>query len=300
MMEGRTLIINLADIKSEGLQVRVAMDTDTVAEYIAIERDTKKELPPVVVFSDKARVYWLADGFHRVEARRQRGEKTIRAKVIRGSRTDALKYALSANAYHGLRRTNADKRRAIEIAWQNRELLGLGEEPSAAVIAEMCGVVRQTVYNVLPHYSTVPTVPTVPQPPKKAPPRARTDGQGEYIPPVPKPPQARPQAVIGGDGKEIPIELLELWGRRVEINDVATSISHIRSGIKSVADDPLWKGLNFSAVLSNLDKLYAEIKSAIPYCTCPMCQGVGCKACVGRGLISQDRYDTIVPEELKK
>ncbi|MDD3642958.1 MAG: hypothetical protein PHQ19_05810, partial [Candidatus Krumholzibacteria bacterium] len=47
---------------------------------------------------------------------------------------DALRHALGANAAHGHRRTNADKRRAVELA--------LREFPKtpAIKIAEICGV----------------------------------------------------------------------------------------------------------------------------------------------------------------
>ena len=51
-----------------------------------------------------------------------------------GGRIDALKFALGANAIHGQRRTNQDKRRCVEIAL--REFANL----SSRAIAEMCGV----------------------------------------------------------------------------------------------------------------------------------------------------------------
>ena len=144
-MAARIVTIPIEQIRSEGLQVRVAMDTDTVADYVAVERDGG-ELPPVTVYSNQCGEYWLADGFHRVEARRQRGERTIKAEVLVGGNTDALKAALGANRNHGLRRTNADKRRAILMAWENRNVLGLGARPSATLIADLCGVRNRAQY----------------------------------------------------------------------------------------------------------------------------------------------------------
>lgn len=47
---------------------------------------------------------------------------------------EALKYALSSNSVHGQRRTNADKRRCVEIAV--KEFASL----SSRAIAELCGV----------------------------------------------------------------------------------------------------------------------------------------------------------------
>lgn len=59
-----------------------------------------------------------------------------------GGRIDALKAALSANAAHGIRRGNADKRRAVEIALREFPKL------SSRMIAELCGVGHQLVGQV--------------------------------------------------------------------------------------------------------------------------------------------------------
>src|SRR5262245_57941891 len=74
--------------------------------------------PPVVVFFD-GEVRWLADGFLRYAAYKAAGLGQIRAVVYRGTRDDARWYACGANKEFdrvGLRRTNADKRRAAENA----------------------------------------------------------------------------------------------------------------------------------------------------------------------------------------
>lgn len=51
-----------------------------------------------------------------------------------GGRADALKFALGANAVHGHRRTNADKRRCVEIALREFPKL------SSRAVAKVCGV----------------------------------------------------------------------------------------------------------------------------------------------------------------
>lgn len=95
--------------------------------------------PPVVVFADQKGVHWLADGFHRCAGAELAGLGEVAADVRQGSRKDALLYAASANGSHGLRRTNADKRRAV--------LLVLGNFPkwSDRKIGEACGVDHKTV-----------------------------------------------------------------------------------------------------------------------------------------------------------
>jgi hypothetical protein len=91
--------------------------------------------PPIVVFYDGAD-YWLADGFHRLEAHRRHGLEEIDADIRQGTRRDAVLYACGANASHGLRRTNADKRRAVETLLNDQEW----SQWSDREIARRCGV----------------------------------------------------------------------------------------------------------------------------------------------------------------
>ena len=63
--------------------------------------------------------------------------------------------------------------------------------------------------------------------------------------------------------------------------------------------------INFTAVISDIEKAYHALKCATPYAVCTMCSGHpdtqknGCRLCFGRGLISKFRYDR-VPEEVRK
>ncbi len=97
-----------------GTQCRAELNQQTVSDYADALKDGAN-FPPLTVFSD-GNNYWLADGFHRLESLKVNGETKASCEVRRGTRLDALRFALSANAAHGLRRTNADKRRAVEIA----------------------------------------------------------------------------------------------------------------------------------------------------------------------------------------
>ena len=138
------LKIKIEDLNTRDLQTRAALNEDTVSDYAeAMERGDK--FPPVTVFTDGAE-YYLADGFHRVEALRRIGKKSVTAELQDGDYKAALLYALKANSTHGLRRTNADKRHALEMAWNAREHL-FGGEPSDALLADVCGVTRRTVLN---------------------------------------------------------------------------------------------------------------------------------------------------------
>jgi hypothetical protein len=81
------------------------------AEVVVIYREDMErgdQFPPPVVFKDEEDVYWLADGFHRFDA--MTGRKTVRCEIHKGGLRDAILFACGANAVHGLRRTNEEKR----------------------------------------------------------------------------------------------------------------------------------------------------------------------------------------------
>ena len=135
--------VKLATIEMDtSIQCRAVIDTATVSEYAdrMIEGD---KFPAVVLFEEGGKL-WIGDGWHRVMAARQMGAIDIAADVRPGGRKEALQYALGANAANGLRRSNADKRRCIEIA--RLEFGGLSDN----AIAKMCGVTDKTVKSARP------------------------------------------------------------------------------------------------------------------------------------------------------
>jgi hypothetical protein len=78
--------------------------------------------PPITVFHDQSqKTYWLADGFHRCAAAAAAGCTEIQAEVIEGTYRDALLHATGTNTDHGIRRTNADKRKAVFTLLTDKE-----------------------------------------------------------------------------------------------------------------------------------------------------------------------------------
>jgi hypothetical protein len=108
-----------------GTQPRSEIQRDVVDDYVVVI----DVLPPVVVFYDGT-TYWLADGFHRWHAHRRAGRDVIKVELLQGTRRDAILFSVGANVEHGLRRTNSDKRRAVEtlladaewVRWSDNEL----------------------------------------------------------------------------------------------------------------------------------------------------------------------------------
>jgi hypothetical protein len=130
----------LDDIRTDGgTQPREYLNELVLSEY-AESMAEGVEFPPVVLFFD-GDYYWLADGFHRFFAAKKCGAHDLVADVRQGVRRDARLYAVGANAAHGLRRTNADKRRAALTLLQDEEW----QRWSNREIARQCGVTHTFV-----------------------------------------------------------------------------------------------------------------------------------------------------------
>jgi len=113
-------------------QARAAICEKTIAEYAdAMSRGII--FPPVIVFADGIE-YVIADGHHRYLAAKKIGAKKIEAIIEPGSVRDAILFSVGANAQHGLRRTLADRRKAVTILLQDEEWIMW----SNAKIAEKC------------------------------------------------------------------------------------------------------------------------------------------------------------------
>jgi ParB-like nuclease domain len=107
-------LLEISDIRTDGAtQARVGLESEVIDDYATAMLDGCV-FPLVTVFYDGT-MYWLADGFHRLEAAKKIGALSIAADVRQGTRRDALLYSVGANATHGLRRTNADKRRVVVL-----------------------------------------------------------------------------------------------------------------------------------------------------------------------------------------
>ncbi len=125
-----------------GTQTRESIDDDVVQEYAAA-MEAGAVFPPIVVYYVEAQgEYVLADGYHRLLAHCQVWpDQPIAAEVLEGNLYDAQWHSYGVNKTHGLRRTNADKAKAVQAALLHPN----GTEMSDRQIAEHVGVSRDMV-----------------------------------------------------------------------------------------------------------------------------------------------------------
>ena len=136
MNKPKAIAIDLIRIDA-GTQFRAAINQDRVTDYAELF-DNSKEWPfdsACEVFFDGVE-YFLVDGFHRYFAAVRVKRSSLSCIVHSGTQRDAIKYALSANARHGLHRSNEDKRKAVAFVLADAEWSKL----SSRAIAEICGV----------------------------------------------------------------------------------------------------------------------------------------------------------------
>jgi len=287
--------------------MRQKIDDDVVADYAASYKAKVKMPQPVIVFDPATKSSWVADGMHRITAAMQIKLKAIPCDVITGTYEDCVKLALSANQTHGLRRSNKDKRQCVSTA------IKTWPDISNRHIAEMMGVDDKTVGTIRKELeeecAVAPTpVRTGKDDKKQSSEKKDSEPSGAEIPHL-TPQKSKKKEIKDQTGYPIPSECLLVWNRSHEVGHILTALGNIKSVLVAARDDDdiLYREVNFSTAISDLDKAWHAIQCALPYAVCTVCQGRPdmqpkgqCRMCKGRGMISKFRYDRTVPEEIKK
>lgn len=136
-------VLNLgALVLDPKLQSRAEINEQTIEDY-ADAIKLGDEFPPVLVYFDGIS-YYLTDGYHRYHSHKKAGKAGIACEVVNGTFTDAVLRATSVNSKHGMRRTYADKRKAVMTLLDDFEW----SQWSNAEIARHCGVSPTFVANL--------------------------------------------------------------------------------------------------------------------------------------------------------
>ncbi len=102
-----------------GAQMRAELNADVLLDY-RDKWETGYQFPPIDVFFDGS-TYWLGGGFHRYWSAGDAGKEEIVCRITDGTQRDAVLFACGDNTDHGLRRTNADKKKAVMAMLNDKE-----------------------------------------------------------------------------------------------------------------------------------------------------------------------------------
>lgn len=294
-----------------GTQMRAELTSEVYMDY----RDkwlAGVEFDPVDVFHDGA-AYWLADGFHRFYGAREAKRGSIPCRLHQGTQRDAILFACGANASHGLRRTNADKRRAIEAMLNDDVWVTWADNK----IAEQAAVDQSFVSKVRRELRTNLSSPAA----KSADaPRVGRDGKKRRPPPQkpkaakPKPPEDKsgPCIKTGGEHEyddeacknchdpkpgvkqyadtfepstfsDGPLNLAAKQAPYDEMLNAITTITKAWNAVTSDERDGVYAVDKKNRVNQILKDLRPPIAQARPHAICDHCEGKGCKKCQNCG-----------------
>lgn len=287
-----------------GTQARAAINEEVVTEY-AERMAQGDKFPPVIVFHDGSR-YHLADGFHRTLAAARNKQASIEADVRQGTLDDAVWFALGANRNNGQRLTRSDVRHAVELA------LKRWPDKTQESIAEQVGCSQATVQRVhaeLIQLNKLHLPPTRTGADGKE--RPTTYAKRTPMPTNPPKPIVAPRTVqLTGStpttlytdcvGRQIPAWLNPIWEAREAIESHIATLKGIRFSIETRHKEQDKAYLRITAVtLAKIQHVEGELKDAMPYAVCPVCQGVegGCKCCTD-GFQSEDQWK-VTPDRMK-
>jgi len=121
------------------LQSRKSINPEVVKQY-AEAIQTGCVMPPIHVFKIND-LFYVVDGFHRLEAHKHNKLETIKVQSVEGDMESAAAHSIVSNTTHGLQRTLEDKRKAIYMALSNEHLMNL----STRELSQKLGVSHQMI-----------------------------------------------------------------------------------------------------------------------------------------------------------
>ncbi|QEL19910.1 hypothetical protein PX52LOC_06992 [Limnoglobus roseus] len=269
--------------------------------------------PPTVWKIPNFDRYRLSSGHHRIAGAKKAGLTGLKFAVRTGTWTDWAIDTVTSNQGHGLKRSNADKRRCVEL------LLRMMPHDSDKRISELAGVSDKTVADVRLELWRRSEIPNVDR---------RVDSKGRLQPAAkPKAPSADPiddpadppatdagppidpqdgtEAQLGPDdstgeserpeASELPRpELLEL------MKAACYELDALKKRIESWQRLPAGKSVGVPSLIGSIERARSDMWGARPSHRCPHCEGDGrdrkaadadCSCCKGIGWVPKWAHD---------
>jgi hypothetical protein len=313
--------VSLASIETgPACQTRVRIRSGVVRDYARAMSEQIRagslRFPAVVLFQD-AEHYWVGDGFHRLLAAREAGLTEFPADVRPGTLRDALLFAISCNAEHGLPRNKGDKGKAVALLladpewsqWNDREIARRCQA-SQAYVTKLRRKLTDNSYQMGPRKvkrgdtvyemraktkrrATAPPDAVVPAP-ESTPAALTTDRVGIALLPETGPAFASLSVLEAAE--KLHAELAELVDRFAKTPGGAAFRQHLVQKIRD--DKPLFYA-------PEMQVFGTKLTSAAPHCGyCPRCQPrhagrphPTCKLCGGRGWLTKGEFALCTSQE---
>lgn len=267
-----------------GTQMREQVNEAVIADYI----EALDALPPIRVMRvGKSRLV-LVDGFHRFYAHKRAGRDSIEIEIAEGSTIREARFeAAKANARHGLRRSNADKRLAVLA------VLGLYPNLSDREIASHVGVshplvgtVRREIADEVPERDGVPEEIDADD----------ADGDDATFDPFGDPAPTRRQQ------PDEPSDEPTIDDRQQAAKDrlgvLVKGLDRWKAELERVMAEEAGAWIHAQSIEAYFRDLRIAVDRAKPAGLCPRCKGGGCRECKDLGWIS--RMKATVLKQLTK
>lgn len=269
---------------------------EAVVEEYAAAVGAGAEFPELVVYCSEAGTNWLSEGFHRAAGYAKAGVKKVKCEVRKGERRDALRNACGSNATHGLRRTNADKRRAVEILikefpeWSNRR------------IADEAAVTHAFVNGIRKTNDQTGNVETVSTPESEnasetavSAPAGGSESEGGETPNAPQSDPQTEQEDAPGEEQEEARESLD-QGKEfvVSVEDLCRDIDRVAARMKGLKASRFCYSMHVDSAVAQVEAARKTLWQGRPSHVCPYCKGEpdGCRACNNTGRVKRSTHDS--------
>lgn len=319
-VKGELKKIRLDDIlwTETGTQARAGVNSDVIDEYAEAMAEQESEgcwsFAPPVVFDAGNGKYYIGDGWHRLLALRKIGKLRADVMVFPGGRKYAVLYACGANASHGLRRSMADKIRAITLMatdpeWEDATVKAIGEacrvcRNLVAKVLKNLGVQKETQVTKSRNQDARRDIDTVRKDraakdvdyaePDETPDESPKD---TFTPPDPgkadDPPELPVENTKDGRGNLITSERMKAIFREVEkFDDAIKDCQTIGSFLNWAKGHESGRRIGLSA-RNDYVNLMTTIREAKPYTECPTCRGLepSCAMCNGFGFLTKRDWE---------
>jgi len=285
-------------------QSRVKMKQDVIDDYAEKYQDPerRKRMPPPIIWHRPGKPYYCSDGFHRVFGAVKAGLEELECEVRSGELRDAILHSFGVNDEHGLRRTNDDKRRAVNALltdpewskWTDRKIADAARVSHVFVAkvreamrdesAPLTGNVSSENRTYITKHGTQSEMNVSnigKKPAQTAQPPAVTDNvvsdQPDDAPPPPRP--------VDVNGKPLPDKAFKLHAQNAVMEAIAKDISALKARVKALDHT------NFieQQVNGYLDQARGTLLFSRATHLCPRCQGTddSCKYCENKGIVTK-------------